>query len=125
MREKWVLSPLNGLLKPRHDHVLMGEVGLLSDDQLSHSDRLAFWRNFNFTWLTLFQQHIDILSFSETRTGLLEAEELDRIGKELIKICDRFEEHGLVDYKMGIWEEEILDSKEYLNYSAAPFLTLN
>jgi hypothetical protein len=30
------------------------------------------------------------------------------IGMELIEICDQLEAHGLVDYQMGIWEEEIL-----------------
>lgn len=30
------------------------------------------------------------------------------MGKELIQLCDQLEQYGLVDYQMGIWEEEIL-----------------
>lgn len=26
-------------------------------------------------------------------------------------MCDKMEQHGLVDYQMGIWEEEILCGK--------------
>lgn len=33
------------------------------------------------------------------------------MGKELIQLCDQVEQHGLVDYQMGIWEEEILCGK--------------
>ncbi|KDE80537.1 hypothetical protein AO1008_07437 [Aspergillus oryzae 100-8] len=33
---------------------------------------------------------------------------MDNLGKELIQLCDRVEQFGLVDYQMGIWEEEIL-----------------
>ncbi|KUL81403.1 hypothetical protein ZTR_09772 [Talaromyces verruculosus] len=35
--------------------------------------------------------------------------EMEAMGKFLIKVCDGIERHGLVDYEMGVWEEEILD----------------
>ncbi|KAA8643248.1 hypothetical protein EYZ11_008496 [Aspergillus tanneri] len=41
-------------------------------------------------------------------TRLLSSEVTENLGKELISLCDRIEQHGLVDYQMGIWEEEIL-----------------
>lgn len=34
---------------------------------------------------------------------------LERLGDEVVKFCDDFEPHGLVDYQMGFWEEEIMD----------------
>lgn len=33
------------------------------------------------------------------------------MGKELIQLSDQLEQHGLVDYQMGIWEEEILSGR--------------
>ncbi|KAE8357994.1 hypothetical protein BDV27DRAFT_150848 [Aspergillus caelatus] len=41
-------------------------------------------------------------------TSLLNDDVMDNLGKELIQLCDRVEQFGLVDYQMGIWEEEIL-----------------
>ena len=43
-----------------------------------------------------------------SRTSLLSVEAMDTLGKQLIQLCDQMEQHGLVDYQMGIWEEEIL-----------------
>lgn len=37
---------------------------------------------------------------------------MEQMGQELIRFCDTVEPHGLVDYQLGIWEEEILDSKK-------------
>jgi hypothetical protein len=36
---------------------------------------------------------------------------MEEMGKTLIQLCDQLEQHGLVDYQMGIWEEEILCGK--------------
>lgn len=36
---------------------------------------------------------------------------MEAMGKELIQLCDQLEQHGLVDYQMGIWEEEILSGR--------------
>lgn len=42
---------------------------------------------------------------------LLREEFLERMGRELVRLCDNMERHGLVDYQMGVWEEEIIDGK--------------
>lgn len=42
------------------------------------------------------------------QTSLLSRERMEEMGKDLIQLCDQLEQHGLVDYQMGIWEEEIL-----------------
>ena len=34
---------------------------------------------------------------------------LERMGRDLVTLCDTMEHHGLVDYQMGIWEEEIMN----------------
>jgi hypothetical protein len=36
---------------------------------------------------------------------------MEDLGEELIRLCDKLEPHGLVDYQMGIWEEEILSGE--------------
>lgn len=36
---------------------------------------------------------------------------MEVMGKAKIQLCDQLEQHGLVDYQMGMWEEEILCGK--------------
>lgn len=43
--------------------------------------------------------------------SLLQEDTLERMARELVQICDALEKHGLVDYQMGVWEEEIMNSK--------------
>jgi hypothetical protein len=42
---------------------------------------------------------------------MLTMEILEKMGQDLVRLCDKMEPHGLVDYEMGIWEEEILGGK--------------
>ena len=49
---------------------------------------------------------------------------METMGKDLIQLCDQLETHGLVDYQMGIWEEEILSGKFAL-FSNASILPPN
>ena len=35
--------------------------------------------------------------------------DLDRLSGELVRLCDSVEKHGLVDYQMGVAEEDIMD----------------
>lgn len=57
-------------------------------------------------------------------TSLIRRDRLEAMGRDLIQLCDQLEPHGLVDYQMGIWEEEIL-SGEFALYSDAPLLHPN
>ncbi|KAE8371669.1 hypothetical protein BDV26DRAFT_298598 [Aspergillus bertholletiae] len=90
------------------------ELGILRDDQVAYADRLKLWNDFNICWLAVCQKQKDLLQdVLHTRrqpphTTLLNHDVMDNLGKELIQLCDRMEQHGLVDYQMGIWEEEIL-----------------
>ncbi|KAL4780552.1 hypothetical protein BJX76DRAFT_364250 [Aspergillus varians] len=92
------------------------ELGILRDDQVLHSDRLKLWNDFNICWLALCQKQKDMTQEllqtgrQSPRTSLLSIEAMDTLGKQLIQLCDQMEQHGLVDYQMGIWEEEILSA---------------
>jgi hypothetical protein len=44
-------------------------------------------------------------------TSLLTIDVMEKMGNDLVRLCDKMEPHGLVDYQMGIWEEEILSGK--------------
>ncbi|KAI7973045.1 hypothetical protein EIK77_000831 [Talaromyces pinophilus] len=65
------------------------------------------WRLLNTCWLTVFQRQID----STRNNRRLNVAEMEAMGEFLIEFCDGIEQYGLVDYEMGVWEEEILDRK--------------
>ncbi|GAB1197369.1 hypothetical protein APSETT444_006662 [Aspergillus pseudonomiae] len=94
------------------------ELGILRDDQVVYTDRLQLWNDFNLCWLAVCQKQKDMLQDmlrthrQPPHTTLLNDDVMDTLGKELIQLCDRVEQFGLVDYQMGIWEEEILGGKK-------------
>lgn len=54
-------------------------------------------------------------SESELQRGqsLISKAKLEKMGKELIELCDGLEKHGLVDFEYGVWEELIEQSMRY------------
>ena len=44
---------------------------------------------------------------------LISQEGLEKMGRELVRLCDSIERHGLVDYQYGVWEEQIVASKDF------------
>ena len=50
--------------------------------------------------------------------GMLQEPSLERMGRELVTLCDQMERHGLVDYQMGVWEEEIMNGEFTLLFLA-------
>jgi len=42
----------------------------------------------------------------------LSKETLERLGDRITSQCDELEKLGLVDYQMGVWEEELVDSEQ-------------
>jgi len=40
--------------------------------------------------------------------SLIPQDGLERMGRELVRLCDSIERHGLVDYEYGVWEERII-----------------
>jgi hypothetical protein len=96
-------------------------LGLVRDDETAHGTRLKLWGEFNTCWVAMLQRQKD-LTAEMLETGgqrpaqarsLLEYEQMENMGKDLIRLCDNMEKHGLVDYQMGVWEEEIIERKSF------------
>jgi hypothetical protein len=83
-----------------------------------HDDRVRLWDEFNRAWLTTLQMQYDMTqelmrthqTLAEPRS-IMSAQVLEHLSRELIKACDIVEPKGLVDYQMGVAEEEIMDCK--------------
>lgn len=72
------------------------------------------WNDFNHGWLGLLQKQKDVTeSGQKPQAGqsVISRDELEDTGKELVRLCDGLEKHGLVDYEYGVWEEKIIASK--------------
>lgn len=118
-------TPVSAKREDRADPFL----GILRDDQELHAGRLKLWDEFNLCWLSLFQKQKDITQAllqsgeRQAHPSMLTLDMLDKMGKELIRLCDKMEPHGLVDYQMGIWEEEILSGKPQKHASTQKILS--
>lgn len=90
-------------------------LGLVRDDENHYAQRLTLWEQFNHCWLTTLQRQKDVTE-KMVSTGqrpqppqtLIDHDFLEKMGTQLVKNCDAMEKHGLVDYQMGVWEEEII-----------------
>ncbi|KAL8997461.1 MAG: hypothetical protein Q9169_003241 [Polycauliona sp. 2 TL-2023] len=94
------------------------DLGLASDSELLRDERLEIWRGFNICWLAVLQRQKDatqeILDTGQrplTLQNVLGKDDLERMAESLMQHCDQVERYGLVDYQMGVWEEEIMSSK--------------
>ena len=92
--------------------------GLTQDDVRKRAERINFWDRFNICWLAMLQrqkddtqQMLDSGRPPALPQSLLPKESLEAMGNQLISICDGLEKHGLVDYQMGVSEQEIVESK--------------
>ena len=81
-------------------------------------ERLKLWDEFNKCWLAVLQRQKEmtqrLLSTGQppqSPESMIEHNYMDRMGRELVRLCDNMEKHGLVDYQMGVWEEEITACK--------------
>jgi hypothetical protein len=99
---------------------LIVDLGLVRDDESMHAERLKLWTDFNHCWLVVLQRQREItMDWHQTgqrppgSTSLLEHDQMELMGKELVRLCDVMEKHGLVDYQMGVWEEEIVGCKSF------------
>jgi hypothetical protein len=102
--------------------------GLVRDDETYYQQRLQLWEEFNTCWLATLQKQ-KTMTQEMTTTGqrpqppksLIDYEFLEKMGTQLVKNCDAMEKHGLVDYQMGVWEEEIVASQYHItSVSQAP-----
>jgi len=89
--------------------------GLARDEEDLHSDRIKLWNEFNTCWLAVCQKQKDMTQeMHETGhqpQNLLTEEILTKMGRELVRLCDRMNQYGLVDYQMVVWEEEIISGE--------------
>lgn len=87
-------------------------IGLHHDDESQYEQQLLMWREFNYCWEALGQKQKDIteeaLRTRQEPPDLLNADTIKSILEEFVALCDQIEPYGLVDYEMGVWEEEIL-----------------
>ncbi|RMZ86017.1 hypothetical protein DV737_g324, partial [Chaetothyriales sp. CBS 132003] len=86
-------------------------LGLHHDDESQYAERMKVWRAFNLCWEALGQKQKDVCE-DALRTGrmpgdMLAAGTIHRMVDELLSLCDQLEQYGLVDYEMGVAEEEI------------------
>ncbi len=103
--------------------------GLVRDAEELHGDRLRLWKEFNIGWLSTLQKQKEITQ-AILQTGqrpvppqtLITEDFLERMGGELVRLCDGMEPHGLVDYEMGVWEEEIIDGTFFSFISSCLFI---
>jgi hypothetical protein len=93
--------------------------GIFRDDPARNEWHRGLWRDLNHCWLAIFQKQKDVTSHLMSGSGqlqgganLLPVSTMKNTGDAVIDLCDRLEEKGLVDYEMGIWENEILSSKK-------------
>lgn len=93
----------------------VGDLGLTVDDNNLHTDRIKLWNEFNTAWLAILQKQKD-LTLEYIHHGapprqpqsLIAYDFLNKMAKELIRLCDNVEKNGLVDYQYGVWEERII-----------------
>ncbi|KAF2849122.1 hypothetical protein T440DRAFT_490667 [Plenodomus tracheiphilus IPT5] len=90
-------------------------LGLVRDDETHYQQRLKLWEEFNTCWLATLQKQksatqemINTGQRPQPPQSLIDYEALEKMGTQLVKNCDAMEKHGLVDYQMGVWEEEIV-----------------
>ncbi|KAB2571428.1 37s ribosomal protein s9 [Lasiodiplodia theobromae] len=90
-------------------------LGLVRDDEPMHGERLKLWEEFNTAWLSILQKQKEMVQemaeagqAPRPPQSLMEYDFMESMGKELVGLCDSMEKHGLVDYQMGVWEEEIV-----------------
>lgn len=85
--------------------------GLHHDDENAHDQRILFWRELNHAWEGLGQKQKSITeeAFRTQRPpiDILSAGAITSLIDHLVQQCDQLEKYGLVDYEMGIWEEQI------------------
>lgn len=94
----------------------------MRDEQELHGDRTRLWNEFNTCWLSvlhkekeMLQEYVSTGQAPQAPRELLREDFLERMGRELVRLCDNMEGHGLVDYQMGVWEEEIIDGKRLVH----------
>ena len=89
-------------------------LNLQHDEEGSQTQRITLWRDLNHAWEALAQKQKsateNALRTQQQPSDLLSADAIQDLVNKLIGLCDQLEKYGLVDYEMGIWEEQIIDA---------------
>ena len=94
--------------------LMVSDQGLTVDEVALHSDRIRLWGEFNTAWLGIFQKQKDMLESGQRiqpPQSLMSQDYMKKMAKDLIRMCDAVEKHGLVDYQYGVAEERIIMSR--------------
>ncbi|KIW75625.1 hypothetical protein Z517_10367 [Fonsecaea pedrosoi CBS 271.37] len=87
-------------------------LGLHHDDETRHAERVDFWRELNLCWEALGQKQREITEEAARSkrppVDMLSASSITSLMDDLVGMCDQLEQYGLVDFEMGIWEEQIV-----------------
>ncbi|ERT02350.1 hypothetical protein HMPREF1624_00648 [Sporothrix schenckii ATCC 58251] len=86
-------------------------LGLASDDEDLYEGRVKLWKNFNNAWLGLLEKQKEMMWYGKKlhrSQSLVSFEDLQKMARELVRLCDGIERFGLVDYDYGVWEERIM-----------------
>lgn len=93
---------------------LVGSVsalGLQHDDESRHEERIELWTELNLCWEALGQKQKEIteeaLRTTRLPADILSSDTITHLVDELVNLCDQLEQYGLVDFELGIWEEQI------------------
>lgn len=97
--------------------------GLTRDEESLRDDRIRLWDRFNTAWLVALQRQFDLTEdalrmhrpLGEPQS-LMPLQALENLCRELVRLCDNVERFGLVDYQMGVAEEQIMDRKSTLPF---------
>ena len=85
--------------------------GLTVDEVGLHADRLRLWGEFNTAWLSIFQRQKDMLESGQRvqlPQSLISRDFISKMARDLVRMCDGIEKHGLIDYQCGVAEERIM-----------------
>jgi hypothetical protein len=112
---RWLVGaavPLGMCLPQQCGDFTNRSTGLHHDDKDRYEERLLLWRRFNLCWEALGQKQKDITeqAYQSGRQppDILSAETIKRLIDDLIALGDQLENYGLVDYELGIAEEQIV-----------------
>ncbi|KAG9233725.1 hypothetical protein BJ875DRAFT_505217 [Amylocarpus encephaloides] len=89
----------------------VGDLGLTIDEVTLQNDRIRLWGELNTAWLSIFQKQKVMLESGQhiqRPQNLMTQDFINRMAKDLIRLCDAVEKHGLVDYQYGVAEEQII-----------------
>ena len=100
--------------------LIVSDKGLTVDEVSLHADRIRLWGEFNNAWLAIFQRQTDMLESGQRiqhPQNLITQDFINKMAKDLIRMCDSIEKHGLVDYQYGVAEEQIIMGTSTLQFT--------